>query len=271
MYLLTGNSTSATTLLESFLNRLEGSLADSDQEVRYSPGLIAMLTAIYRSQGRKPQIKQELAKAAFYWRHKSKAPRSLLQTAGVALLSASSTKEDRSAASDIFAKLREQNMDDKAAIAGLVASNPTESPAHVHSDADRLTTVSELVKGIDVTKLEAVGIPQSSNALAIAQKQNSKKRKAEGEQSKPKRIRKSRLPKNYDPAVKPDPERWLPLRDRSNYRPKGKKKGKKTGEDRTQGGIVADDVGVKPTAASTVIAPSGGGGANRKKKGKGKK
>ena len=265
-----GNTTSATTLLESFLHRLEGSTADNDQDVRYSPGLIAMLTAIYRSQGRKSQIKQELAKAAVYWRHKSKAPRSLLQTAGVSLLSVSSTQEDRSAASDIFAKLREQSVDDKAAIAGLVASNATEAPAEANSDADQLTTVSELLKGIDVAKLEAAGIPQSSNALAIAQKQNSKKRKAEGDQSKPKRIRKSRLPKDYDPTVKPDPERWLPLRDRSNYRPKGKKKGKKTGEDRTQGGIVAEDVGVKTTAPSTVIAASGGG-ANRKKKGKGKK
>lgn len=34
-----------------------------------------------------------------------------------------------------------------------------------------------------------------------------------------------KLPKNYDPNVTPDPERWLPMRERSYYR--GKKKGKK--------------------------------------------
>lgn len=34
-----------------------------------------------------------------------------------------------------------------------------------------------------------------------------------------------KLPKNYDPKVTPDPERWLPMRERSYYR--GKKKGKK--------------------------------------------
>ncbi|KAH3903471.1 uncharacterized protein SCODWIG_01270 [Saccharomycodes ludwigii] len=44
-----------------------------------------------------------------------------------------------------------------------------------------------------------------------------------------------RLPKNYDPNVKPDPERWLPLRDRSSYKPS--KKEKKLGIKRTQGGI----------------------------------
>lgn len=32
--------------------------------------------------------------------------------------------------------------------------------------------------------------------------------------------RKIRLPKRYDPKVQPDPERWLPRRERSTYRPK---------------------------------------------------
>ncbi len=34
-----------------------------------------------------------------------------------------------------------------------------------------------------------------------------------------------KLPKNCDPKSTPDPERWLPMRERSYYR--GKKKGKK--------------------------------------------
>lgn len=32
--------------------------------------------------------------------------------------------------------------------------------------------------------------------------------------------RKIRLPKHYDPKVTPDPERWIPRRERSTYRPK---------------------------------------------------
>lgn len=34
-----------------------------------------------------------------------------------------------------------------------------------------------------------------------------------------------KLPKNCDPKSTPDPERWLPMRERSYYR--GRKKGKK--------------------------------------------
>ncbi|KAH3785075.1 hypothetical protein DPMN_163158 [Dreissena polymorpha] len=35
----------------------------------------------------------------------------------------------------------------------------------------------------------------------------------------------AKLPKNYNPDVTPDPERWLPRRERSYYR--GKRKDKK--------------------------------------------
>jgi len=41
---------------------------------------------------------------------------------------------------------------------------------------------------------------------------------------KKKRKRKIRLPKNYDPSIPPDPERWLPKRERSTYAKKGKSK-----------------------------------------------
>ena len=37
---------------------------------------------------------------------------------------------------------------------------------------------------------------------------------------KKKKKKKIRLPKHYNPNVAPDPERWLPRRERSTYRPK---------------------------------------------------
>lgn len=271
MYMLTGNITSATSLLETFLKRLDGSVSEDDQDVRFSPGLVAILVGLYKVQGRRAHIKQELAKAAVYWRHKSKVPQSLLQAAGAALLSDPSSKDDVVAASEIFGKLYEQSPHDKLALAGLVASRSTKDHDQISSELSKLTPVSDLIKGVDVDALEKAGIPQSLNALAIAQQISSRKRPADGAQSKPKRIRKSRLPKDYEPGKTPDPERWLPLRDRSNYRPKGKKKGKKDGGDRTQGGVVAADIGVKDSTTKTPSTVIGGGGANKKKKGKGKK
>lgn len=42
--------------------------------------------------------------------------------------------------------------------------------------------------------------------------------------NKKKKKRKPLLPKNYDPSVPPDPERWLPKYERSSYKAKGKRK-----------------------------------------------
>lgn len=45
-----------------------------------------------------------------------------------------------------------------------------------------------------------------------------------GKINKRKRKRKTKLPKNYNPNIPPDPERWLPRQERSAYRKKLNKK-----------------------------------------------
>ncbi|ETN43160.1 uncharacterized protein HMPREF1541_02318 [Cyphellophora europaea CBS 101466] len=268
MYVLTGNTTSAVELMQSLFSRLETSTNENEKNVRYNPGLVSVLIGLFRSQGRKASIQQELAKSASFWKTKSTAPASLLRAAGSTLL-VTGDPEDARVAADIFSKLREQQPDDKAAIAGFVASHAADEAESVDGDAAKLTAVAALTRNIDVDVLESAGIPQSSNALAIAQLTRSRKRAADGESSKPKRTRKSRLPKDYDASKTADPERWLPMKDRSYYRaPKGRKKGKKAGGD-TQGGAVNESLNIDAKPGSN--APQGGGGGGgggKKKKGK---
>ncbi|KAL8694534.1 MAG: hypothetical protein Q9224_003553, partial [Gallowayella concinna] len=83
LYILTNNHGSAATVMESLLKHLEESTTSDHQDVRFAPGLVATAVSLYKLQGRKKQVKTELAKAASYWRHKSKAPTSLLQAAGL--------------------------------------------------------------------------------------------------------------------------------------------------------------------------------------------
>ncbi|CAJ0931719.1 unnamed protein product [Ranitomeya imitator] len=70
----------------------------------------------------------------------------------------------------------------------------------------------------------------------------------------------SKLPKNYDPKVAPDPERWLPMRERSYYR--GKKKGKKKEQigKGTQGATsaVTAELDASKTASSPPTSPRPG-------------
>ncbi|KAI9723412.1 MAG: hypothetical protein M1812_001296 [Candelaria pacifica] len=272
LYLLTNNHGSAITLLESFFARLEASTTSSDQDIRFAPGLIGLLVSLYTIQGRKTHIRTELAKAASYWRRKQKPDIALLRAAGSALLE-SSKPEDLTAAAEIFSDLRAQDPNDRFAIAGYVASHAITSPQKLGPEVEKLTPTQRLISNIDVDALEAAGIA----TLPIPPNTNTKKRPAE-EDTKPtkKRIRKSRLPKNYDPSKTPDPERWLPMRDRSSYRPKGKK-GKMKQAALTQGGVVEkgeESLELTGGAGKVKVEKVGGGGAvagKKKSKPKGKR
>ncbi|KAJ4345011.1 Signal recognition particle subunit SRP72 [Ascochyta clinopodiicola] len=271
LYIITNNYAAATHLLESFFRRLEQSGSASDLDVRFAPGLIASLVSLYAQQGRPGAAKSELAKAAEYWRkpHKSKteAPsKSLMVAAGTALLDTHSP-ENAKAAGAIFQSLYEQDDEDRAAIAGLIAAQSIYDPSAIPADLlAYLPEANRLVADIDAAALESAGVPvgtlTTTNLAAEARKRSVAPTKAIAPRSK--RLRKARMPKDFDPNKKIDAERWLPMRDRTYYRPKGKK-GKKRAEGLTQGGPVAEekkaDAGVKKDQ----------GKAAAKKKGKGKK
>ncbi len=263
LYILTNNHGSALTVLESLLNRLSSSQNPADADTRFAPGLVATVVSVYQHQNRRTQIKSELAKAASYWRHKSKPPIALLQAAGLTLLE-SPKAEHHEAARDIFSMLRDEDPTSRFATAGYVAAHAVNSPEKVSKEVETLTPVTRLIAGVDVSALESAGvpIPQSTEA------QNLSRKRALEEKPKPakKRVRKSRFPKDYDTNKQPDPERWLPLRDRSTYKPKGKK-GRKKAEQLTQGGV-SEKADSGKGGGEGIVQAKGGGGAGAKKAGK---
>ncbi|KAF1834898.1 hypothetical protein BDW02DRAFT_638995 [Decorospora gaudefroyi] len=272
LYVITNNYAAATHLLETFFKRLEQSESASDLDVRFAPGLIATLVSLYAQQGRPAASKNELAQAAEYWRkpHKSKteAPsKSLMVAAGTALLDTHNPQNVDSAGA-IFKSLYDQDADDRAAIAGLVAAysitDPSSIPPHLLS---YLPEANRLVSDIDAAQLEKDGVPLGSSANVVASE--SRKRSlapTKAAPSKAKRLRKARMPKDYVEGKKVDPERWLPMRDRSYYRPKGRK-GKKRAEGLMQGGVVAEEKG----SPAPQEKKGGGDKGKGKKKGKGGK
>lgn len=261
LYSDAGKISAAVDALEAFLKPLGESASETDREVRFNTGLVSVLVALYTRQGRKTLIKSELAKAASYWQSKPDQPPSLLRAAGSTLLHSSNASE-LATAGDIFARLHETDPKDRFATSGYVASFASVSMDKVASEVDTLSSIQELTSGIDVDALESAGVPVLANPL---QPPPSKKRPAETQERKKKRIKPSRMPKDFDPDKKLDPERWLPLRDRSTYRPRGKK-GKQRAAERTQGGVVAEREEATQPAAQKSAASAG-----KKKKSKGKK
>lgn len=271
IYISANNQGAAVGFMLAFMKSLEESENPSNLDVRFAPGLVGLLVTLLKLQGRQDQVYTELRKAAIHWGHRPEAS-SLLRAAGAELLH-SGKAEDTETASDIFQDLRQQDNMDRIAIAGLVAANAINYPERFSSEVGMLTPIPRLIAGIDTTALEDAGIPQPLSTSSI---ETRKKRPGEDIQ-KPakKRFRKKRLPKDYDPSKPPDPERWLPLRDRSTYRPKGKK-GKAKAATLTQGGIASADMEVKTEIKA--VAPNvrvekggaGGGMVNKAKKKKGK-
>jgi signal recognition particle subunit SRP72 len=267
LYLLTNNHAAATSLLESFFRRLETSATPADLDVRFAPGLVATMVSLYALQGRKSHSKNELARAASYWRRKSKTPpKTLLRAAGTALLDTHNEK-DLTAAGEIFAGLHEADSTDRAACAGLVAAYAIIAPEKLDQQlVDSLPSVAKLVQGIDAEQLEDAGVASLPSKAPLTADASKKRTGDTSVKSESKKIRKSRMPKDYVEGKKMDEERWLPMKDRSYYRPKGRK-GKARAAGLTQGGPVAEEKAVVVKVEPKV---GGGGGAQKKKKGKGK-
>ncbi|KAL1860480.1 hypothetical protein VTK73DRAFT_7303 [Phialemonium thermophilum] len=313
------NPASALSVLESFFKRIEGTPSPGSADVRYNPGLVGLAVSLYRLQGRQNAIRAELSKAAAHWEKKkdeatlpssSSSADSLLCEAGIELLLSSHNHSDLAVAGAAFERLAagpttqmDPSSAKRLAAAGLVASYATRDLARAEPYLAALSPVEDLVSGISVDELLEAGIVVPSPAAGTkrpathtendgeaATKRLKQKEDRTTATARRRRRRRVRLPKDYDPARKPDPERWLPLRERSSYRPKGRK-GKKRVAEATQGGgvrvveqetleLVGGAGAVKVERATghgggagggggpSGAGASGGGAGKKKKKGK---
>ncbi|KYK59648.1 signal recognition particle protein [Drechmeria coniospora] len=264
LHLQQKNRSAALTVLERFFNRLSLS-ENGDGDVRFSPGLIALAVSLMESLGRNSSINSELAQAVKYWQDRPIASiMSLLREAGIELSTSSNPINSRLAAS-AFKKLHGESDESPVVSAGLVATLATSDYSTVERHTGQLPSVQTLVGDTDVRILFNSGVAVTSNSAAASRKRAAPDENP-GEQLKRNR---RRLRKTYAEHNKPlDPERWLPLRDRSTHRPKGKKGKKKKGES-TQGGVVKNDETLELVGGGGVrVEKASGSNTSKKKKGR---
>ncbi|KAG5357686.1 Signal recognition particle subunit srp72 [Yarrowia sp. C11] len=235
-YVLTGRLQAAYDALTTYINSLPESLAPY-------PGLIAATSSIARLMGKKKLALKLIEKANTQWQ-KNSAPYSASLAYALSLLE-SNKPSNQKKAKNLLLKLVEKKPRDEIPRIALSGALGTQ---------EVLTReIPDLISGVDVDELEEIGvvIPQSKKRAAEVSTKAVKKRK-------------TKVPANADPAVTPDPERWLAKRDRSTYKPK-KVKGKKL--QNTQGGAVDDSLELgSNTAEKTTVVKSKAKG--KKKKGK---
>lgn len=258
------NLSVASSTLQTLLDALERADDPASRKLRYSPGLVALAVALHRAQGKEKPVLAELSDVATYARDSDEAlSQSLLREAGLELIK-SHRVEQVQLASAPFETILKSSPDDELAGAGLVAAGGKLDGEAAPSLSAKLPRISDLVSGVDVEALLEGGVVVGS--LSTAQL----KRKPAGESERPPaKKRRRRVPKDAEPGKEPDPERWLPLRDRSSFRPRGKK-GKKRVADSTQGGIVKEETIELVGGAGAVKVEKTVSASSRKKK-KGRK
>ncbi|KAF3694214.1 Signal recognition particle subunit SRP72 [Channa argus] len=124
-----------------------------------------------------------------------------------------------------------------------------------------LPSAEAMSLNVDVDELEnSHGATYVRKKAAKVVGENLPKEQGQGEIKKKKKKKKGKLPKNYDPKATSDPERWLPMRERSYYR--GKKKGKKKEQigKGTQGAMAgaSAELDASKTASSPPTSPRPG-------------
>ena len=260
------NHGAALATLEAFLTRLEKEEDEGAANARFSAGLVALNVSLMRAQGRENSAKSELAKAAEYWKDRPvDTSTSVLREAGIELLR-SSKSEDLKLAGHTFQKLLSEDQESSVITAGIVASLAPFDLKKAEQYLGELPSVEDLIEAVNVDKLIGAGVAQAPRSNTVT-----KRTAPEDSDKKPaKRRRTRKLPKSYEEGKTPDPERWLPLRDRSSYRPKGKK-GKKKAAESTQGGMVKEEEKLGLVGGGDVKverAPAAGSSNKKKKKGK---
>lgn len=257
------NPSAASSIVQTLLDALERVDVPESRKLRYAPGLVALAVALHRAQGKSGPAMAELSEVASQSSDPRGAlPQSLLRETGLELIKSHQADQVR-LASAAFESVLNRSPNDDVAAAGLVASSGKLDDETVAALSGKLSPVGDLVSGVDVEALLNGGVIGSSSVTQL-------KRKPADEPERPAKKRRRRVPKDAEPGKELDPERWLPLRDRSSYKPKGKK-GKKKAADTTQGGVVKEETLELVGGAGAVKVEKTTASASSRKKKKGRK
>ena len=213
---------------------------------KYLPGILSAMVTLYLANDNR-QGAAKLLKEAVTWNKKNhkeggNMPNVWRKTAEFHLKG-----NEPNIAAQSLEELLKTNPKDRQTLAQLVLAYAKFDLKKALETSKKLPTFNQGLVNIDTLEnnafLSAKHAKRAPKTPASAAKEGGDPSKQEGEpdllKKKRKKKRKKRLPKNYNPDVDPDPERWLPRRERTGYRKtrKERRKGEKfTGAQGTAAG-----------------------------------
>ncbi|NWH48476.1 SRP72 protein, partial [Fregata magnificens] len=246
----------------------------SIEELQHKPGMVSALVTMYSHEEDIDSAIEVFTQAIQWYQQfqartnygccvfqpKSPVHLSLIREAANFKLKHGRKKE---AISDLE-ELWKQNPKDVHTLAQLISAYSLVDPEKAKVLSKHLPSSDTMSLKVDVDALEnSHGATYVRKKAAKLTGDNQQKEQGQGDVKKKKKKKKGKLPKNYDPKVTPDPERWLPMRERSYYR--GRKKGKKKDQvgKGTQGSTTAgsSELDASRTASSPPTSPRPGSAA----------
>lgn len=153
--------------------------------------------------------------------------------------------DDAETAASSLEELLKSNPNDEKVLAQLVIAYAKFNASKAQEISKRLPALDSLTNSSEIDVLELTNWMMSTKA---AKKTVGTRESPSTPSSEPQKLRKRthrkrkpKLPKNYNPDVQPDPERWLPKYERSNYR--------RTKRDRRAKDIIKGSQGMSTGAA----------------------
>jgi len=219
---------------------------------RAQPHALQVFIALYQRQKSPEKIVARLREAIEYWSNPDTADEDTL--AAILRIASRVAKEiqDSEFAAEVFQLYLEKiDGSDVEALCGLVRSLARSDVDRAEQYAQRLQVPS--YDHLDPEELELVAIPKILSKAKGALEKDDANKKDEKEKFKRKRKRKPRYPKNYDPenpGPPPDPERWLPKRERAEFKKRMRKRDKALLRG-PQGAMVVDDQAFRKQGPST--------------------
>ncbi|XP_011505590.1 PREDICTED: signal recognition particle subunit SRP72 [Ceratosolen solmsi marchali] len=214
---------------EEAINILE-SLTETEKSL---PGIVSTLVTLHMANGARDKASTVLKSAVNYYKKNKESTGNLSklwrQAADFHLRGG-----EVSVAAASLEELLAASPSDTKTLAQLIIAYAQFDPSKAQSLSKRLPSLHDLAESTDADALES-----SNWVIGI----KVVKRKVEPSPGKPevmekkrkKRKHKGKLPKNYDPNVQPDAERWLPKHERSGFRKKRDRRNRDTVMKGTQG------------------------------------
>jgi signal recognition particle subunit SRP72 len=232
-------------------------LEDMDDTFKNRPGIVAARVALYEKLGDINAAIRTLDDC-IAWYESRKDRSEDMDEAYISILRASGEfklkHKHYEQAAEMFERLLKKNRNDLHSLPQLVIAASHFDTALAEKYASRIPAVAGEDAVVDIDALENLPAPRFSGPARQQQAEvlddaaaNKKEKKTEDAKKKKK---KKRLPKNFNPAVPPDPERWLPKWQRSYF----KKRQKKTQLGKGSQGLALPSQSTQPLQAAQPTA-----------------